>query len=98
MAWAMDACNLTTEFFTPALDRADYNLGTESTDVIFYEHNLVDDSGNNCNTLCTGWAHLNYISYKVLVVNAIKTHSDVASGSLIYYFTLPVFKNQVHRQ
>lgn len=89
MAWAMDECSLTTEFFTQTIDSVNLNTDPGTTDTTFSERNVIDNSsGNGCDTLCAGWTHLNYISYKTPIINAIKTHNDIAPLSFIYHFSL----------
>jgi len=69
----MDECSLTAEFSTQFSGQLDSENNTDSADT-------------NCNTLCAGWTHLNYIIYTVSVVTITKTHRDIASRSFLYHF------------
>ena len=100
----MDECSLSAAFFTQTLEPVELNntssklinpesINPTSTDTLSTEQHLIDNTGshssdNNCNTLCAGWTHLHYISFKTPIIDATKTHSDVAPRSFIYHFSL----------
>ena len=98
MAWAMDECNLSAEFFTQTLHSVNLNtdsklispklINSASPNTI----NLIDMASNyspdnDCNTSCAGWTHLHYVDFKTPVINVAKIHNDVMPRSFIYHFS-----------